>query len=172
MKKGLLIVLFLLTAKMVSAQAFSNFSENQELKFNIGLFLATTSVEFAYEYYLSDDTSLSITMHFDGDQKDFNGGFGLGPSFRAYFGYNPRSGPFAEAFGLYMKGEKEVGSSLNRVTRDYAGLALGLGAGHKWVTRSERFSLELFGGFGRNITPESFQDDFMFRAGLSVGFRF
>ena len=51
MKKGLLVVLLLLSAKTINAQAFSNFDENQELKFNIGLFLATTSIEFGYEYF-------------------------------------------------------------------------------------------------------------------------
>lgn len=172
MKKILLVVLLLLSVKTINAQAFSNFDQNQELKFNIGLFLATTSIEFGYEYFLSEDTSLGAILHFDGDQKDFNGGFGFGPSFRAYFGYNPRSGPFAEAFGLYLKGEKTIGDIDNRVVREYGNLALGLGAGHKWVTRSERFSLELNGGFGRNISPEDFQDSFMFRAALSIGFRF
>lgn len=172
MKKGLLVVLFLLGAKMVSAQAYSNFDKNQEVKFNIGMFLATTSAEFGYEYFLGDDTSVGAILHFDGDGEDYNGSFGFGPNFRAYFGDMPRSGAFAEAFGLYIKGEKKYNEMGSRVVGDYNGVALGLGGGYKWVTRSERFTLELNGGFGRNINPKEFQDDFIFRAGLSVGFRF
>jgi hypothetical protein len=47
-----------------------------------------------------------------------------------------------------------------------------LGLGNKWVTRSQKFALEVFGGFGRNINTEEFQDSFMYRAGLAIGFRF
>ncbi|MGJ8658248.1 DUF3575 domain-containing protein [Cellulophaga fucicola] len=172
MKKGLLVLLFILTAKMVSAQAYSNFDKNQEVKFNIGMFLATTSVEFGYEYFLGDDTSVGAILHFDGDAEDYNGSFGFGPNFRAYFGDTPRSGAFAEALGLYIKGEKKVTESGSRIKKEYGNVALGLGGGYKWVTRSERFTLELNGGFGRNINPKDFQDDFIFRAGLSIGFRF
>tara|TARA_R110002050_G_scaffold130204_16_gene251847 strand:- start:354 stop:539 length:186 start_codon:yes stop_codon:yes gene_type:complete len=55
---------------------------------------------------------------------------------------------------------------------DYSTTAIGLGADSKWTTRSQRFILEINGGLGRNINPEDFQKDFMFRAGLSIGFRF
>ncbi len=165
--------LLLLFSALANAQAYPRFSDNHELKFNIGLFLATTTVDFSYEYFLGEDTSLGGTVYFDSDAKDYNGNFGIGPNFRAYFGFQPRSGFFAEAFGLYYTGEEEVQETgpANRA-RDYNSLALGLGLGNKWVTRSQRFSLEAFAGFGRNINPEEFQDTFMYRAGLSIGFRF
>lgn len=152
------------------AQAYPRFTNNSELKFNIGLFLATTTVDFSYEYFLGEDTSIGGTVYFDNDATDYNGNFGIGPNFRAYFGYQPRSGFFAEAFGLYYTGEDD--SLASQPNAQYNTLALGLGLGNKWVTRSQRFSLEVFGGFGRNISPEDFQDTFMYRAGLSVGFRF
>lgn len=158
---------------MGHAQAYPRFTANSELKFNIGLFLATTTVDFSYEYYLSEDTSIGGTVYFDNDATDYNGNFGIGPNFRAYFGYGPRSGFFAEAFGLYFTGEDDGQSSQELLGKAaYNTLSLGLGLGNKWVTRSQRFSLEVFGGFGRNINPEEFQDTFMYRAGLSVGFRF
>lgn len=162
-----------LCGTLAYAQAYPRFDTGHEIKFNIGLFLATTTVEGSYEYYLSEDTSIGATVYFDDDARDYNGNFGIGPNFRAYFGYEPRSGFFAEAFGLYYTGEEdpdpEVASLRNQ---DYNTLALGLGLGNKWVTRSQKFALELFGGFGRNINPEEFQDNFMYRAGLSIGFRF
>jgi len=55
---------------------------------------------------------------------------------------------------------------------DYRTLALGLGGGFKLVTFSEKFAVELNGGFGRNINPDPYLNDFMFKAGLSLGFRF
>ena len=171
MKK--IVILCLLWCGLMNGQAYPRFSNSQELKFNIGLFLATTTVDFSYEYYLNEDTSIGGTVYFDNDAQDYNGNFGIGPNFRAYFGYGPRSGFFAEAFGLYYTGEDESQDAvLGRRNQDYNTLALGLGLGNKWVTRSERFSLEIFGGFGRNINPEEFQDTFMYRGGLSIGFRF
>ena len=173
MKQILLWIPVILFSAYTSAQAYPIFSDEHELKFNIGLFLATTTVDFSYEYYLSEDTSLGGTVYFDNKGEDYNGNFGIGPNFRAYFGYNPRSGFFAEAFGLYYTGEEEISiNGLDVRLEDYNSIALGLGLGSKWVTRSQKFSLELFGGFGRNINPEEFQDSFIYRGGLSVGFRF
>lgn len=172
MKHVLLHLCVFLFVLSLSAQAYPVLTEDHEVKFNIGLFLATTTVDMSYEYYLSEDTSIGGTVYFDNESTDFNGDFGLGANFRAYFGYRPRSGFFAEAFGLYYTGEEELESGGVRPTADYSSVALGLGLGNKWVTRSQRFSLEIFGGFGRNINPEDFQDSFIYRGGLSVGFRF
>ena len=172
MKRILLFLCISLFSVSVFAQAYPVLTEDHEIKFNIGLFLATTSVEMSYEYFLSEDTSIGGTVYFNSDSTDFNGDFGLGANFRAYFGYRPRSGFFAEAFGLYYTGEEELESGGIRPTADYSSVALGLGLGNKWVTRSQRFSLEIFGGFGRNINPEEFQDSFIYRGGLAIGFRF
>ena len=172
MKRVLLFFSLFLFGIYVSAQAYPVLTEDHEVKFNIGLFLATTTVELSYEYYLSEDTSIGGTVYFDNDSDDYNGDFGLGANFRAYFGYRPRSGFFAEAFGLYYSGEEDLGSGGLTPRADYSSVALGLGLGNKWVTRSQRFSLEIFGGFGRNINPEEFQDSFIYRGGLSIGFRF
>jgi len=171
MKK--LTILIFLCGTLVQAQAYSRFDTSHEIKFNIGLFLATTTVEGSYEYFLGEDTSIGGTIYVDNDALDYNGDFGLGPNFRAYFGYEPRSGFFAEAFGLYYTGKEATQDPvLGRQNQDYNTLALGLGLGSKWVTRSQKFALEVFGGFGRNINPQEFQDQFMYRGGLSIGFRF
>jgi hypothetical protein len=166
--------LFLISISTSSfAQAYQNESFDHEIKFNIGHFLATSTVEMGYEYYLNGDTSLGGTLYFNGDATDYNGNFGIGPNLRAYFGYAPRSGFFAEVFGLYYTGEEdEESQNLGSRNYDYSTMAIGLGAGSKWTTRSQRFILEINGGLGRNINPEDFQNDFMFKAGLSLGFRF
>ena len=171
MKKLLLLGIFL-SGHFIMAQAYPRFYNNNELKFNIGLFLATTTVEGSYEYYFSEDTSIGATVYFDNDATDYNGDFGIGPNLRAYFGYQPRSGFFAEAFGLYYTGEDDEFGEDDPRNPEYSTVAIGLGLGNKWSTRDEKFTLEAFGGFGRNINPEDFQDTFMYRAGVSIGFRF
>ncbi|WP_299434180.1 hypothetical protein [uncultured Maribacter sp.] len=175
MKKIIAIAIFILSSNYIVAQAYSNSDNIHEIKFNIGQFLITSSAEISYEYYINEDTSIGATMYFDGDSDDYNGNFGLGANVRAYFGYNPKSGVFAEAFGLYYTGEDEIedtASVLGVRNKDYSTAALGLGGGYKWATRSDKFTVELSGGLGRNINPEDFQNTFMFRAGLSIGFRF
>ena len=172
MKK--LLALILITSSTISfSQAYRNYDQNQELKFNIGLFLASTTVEGSYEYFFTEDTSLGGTFYFDNTPLDYNGSFGIGPNFRAYFGYAPRSGFFAEAFGLYYTGMLDDNyRDPDTVKNHYNTTALGIGLGHKFVTYSQKFSLEFNAGIGRNINPLAYQDTFMYRAGLCIGFRF
>jgi len=171
--KNLCTVIVLLSIGLANAQAYPRFNNNNELKFNIGLFLASSTVEGSYEYFFNEDTSIGGTLYFDNDALDYNGNFGIGPNLRAYFGYVPRSGFFAEAFGLYYTGEDEIpNNNLGVRNNDYSTTALGLGIGNKWVTQSDNFSIEVSAGLGRNVNPEVFQDTFMFRAGFSLGFRF
>ncbi|AWX44212.1 hypothetical protein HME9304_01212 [Flagellimonas maritima] len=171
MKKLFFLGLFL-SCYFMNAQAYPRFDNDHEVKLNAGLFLVTGAVEGSYEYFLGEDTSIGGTVYFNSDATEYNGDFGIGTNFRAYFGYQPRSGFFAEAFGLYYTGEDEVDDPNALRNNDYSTLALGLGLGNKWATRSEKFTLEIFGGFGRNINPEDFQDTFMYRGGLAIGFRF
>ena len=172
MKKLCIVILFL-SASLASAQAYPRINNDNELKFNIGLFLASSTVEGSYEYFFNEDTSIGGTIYFDSDATDYNGDFGIGPNLRAYFGYTPRSGFFAEAFGLYYTGEDKIpDNNLGVRNYDYSTTALGLGVGNKWVTQSDKFSMEISAGIGRNINPEDFQDTFMFRGGFSIGFRF
>ncbi len=165
--------ILLLSVSLARSQAYPVTDVNHEVKFNMGLFLATTTLEGSYEYIINGDTSIGGTIYFDNDDSDYNGDFGIGPNFRAYFGYGYADGFFAEAFGLYYRGREEVPQDFAS-PRDfeYGTFALGLGIGGKWVTRSQKISFEMNGGFGRNINPEDFQDTFMYRLGLSIGFRF
>ncbi|WP_291865026.1 hypothetical protein [Maribacter sp.] len=171
MKKVIVLIILIGASYFLSAQGSSE--NNDEIKFNVGHFLATSTIGFAYEHYINEDTSIGGDIYFDNKATDYNGNFGLGANIRAYFGYEPRSGFFAEAFGLYYTGEDDIpDNNLGQRNVDYSTLALGLGGGFKLVTFSERFTVELNGGFGRNISPEDYQDTFMYKAGLSVGFRF
>ena len=171
--KNWFTAIVLLTTIYLQGQAYPDPAIRQEVKLNMGLFLATTTVEGSYEYFISSDTSLGLTAYFDNDDTDFNGDFGIGPNFRAYFGYGYADGFFAEVFGLYYTGRDEDFQDFGSPREvDYNTFALGLGIGGKWVTRSQRLAFEITGGFGRNVNPEDFQDSFMYRLGLSIGFRF
>jgi hypothetical protein len=138
----------------------------------MGRFLTTTAIEGSYEYYFSPDTSLGGTIFFNGDGLGRTGNFGIGPNLRAYFGYKPKSGIFGEAFGLYYTGDINIENNLGFRNNDYGTVAVGFGLGHKWSTFRQKLTMEINAGLGRNINPHEFQDSFMYRAGLSFGFRF
>ncbi len=172
MKNIFIILTILLFSTRLAAQAYPDRTIRNEVKFNMGLFLATTTLEGSYERFITDDMSIGATLYFDNDGSDYNGDFGIGPNFRAYFGYGYAEGFFAEAFGLYYSGRDADIPLVNPRDQEYNTFALGLGLGGKWATRSQKFSFEINGGFGRNVNPEVFQDSFMYRFGASIGFRF
>ena len=138
----------------------------------MGRFLASTAIEGSYEYYFTPDTSIGGTLYFNGDALDNTGNFGIGPNLRAYFGYNPKSGVFAEAFGLYYTGKNDLENNLGNRNYDYNTTAIGLGLGSKWSTYGEKLTFEISAGLGRNISQKEFQNSFIYRAGLSLGLRF
>lgn len=172
MKKLLLLALLFSGGFIMNAQAYRNGYNDHEVRFNMGRFLATTAIEGSYEYYFTPDTSIGGTIFLNGDRLSRTGNFGIGPNLRAYFGYNPKSGIFAEAFGLYYTGEIDTTNNLGARNNDYSTTALGLGLGSKWSTFGQKLTFEIYGGLGRNINQQEFQNAFMYRAGLSLGFRF
>ncbi len=170
--KKLALLLVVLSGLATTAQEYRPYYNNHELRFNMGRFLATTAVEGSYEYYFTPDTSIGGTVFFNGDGLERTGNFGIGPNLRAYFGYNPKSGIFAEAFGLYYTGETDITNNLGTRNNDYSTIALGLGLGRKWSTFGQKLTMEIYAGLGRNVNQQEFQDALMYRAGLSLGFRF
>lgn len=153
-------------------QAYGPVRNNHEIRFNMGRFLATTAIEASYEFYFTPDTSIGGSLYFNGDPQGQLGSFGIGPNLRAYFGYRPKSGIFAEAFGLYYTGEQEPEELPDLGSHNYGTTALGLGLGSKWSTYGDKLTLEVSAGLGRNINPQNFQNSFMYRGSLAMGFRF
>lgn len=172
MKKLIFLFLLLSGGCIINAQAYRDGYTDHELRFNMGRFLATTAIEGSYEYYFTPDTSIGGTVFFNGDGIGRTGNFGIGPNLRVYFGYNLKSGIFAEAFGLYYTGKVDITDNLVARNNNYSTTALGLGLGNKWSTFGQKLTFEIYGGLGRNINQQEFQGAFMYRAGLSLGFRF
>lgn len=170
--KKFLIILSLLIGGTLYAQEYRPYYNNHEFRFNMGRFLATTAVEGSYEYYFTPDTSIGGTVFFNGDAFGRAGNFGIGPNLRAYFGFRPKSGIFAEAFGLYYTGQNNFEDNLGIRDFDYSTIAIGLGIGRKWSTFGEKLTFEMSAGIGRNINHDEFQNTFLFRGGISIGFRF
>ncbi|MGB5553795.1 MAG: hypothetical protein WBM83_03985 [Flavobacteriaceae bacterium] len=171
--KNAVFIILILSGGVMNAQAYRERSYNDhEIRFNMGRFLATTAVEGSYEYYFTPDTSIGGTVYFNGDAFGRSGNFGIGPNLRAYFGFRPKSGIFVEAFGLFYNGRNDIANPISINEYNYSTTAIGLGLGRKWSTFGEKLTFELSAGLGRNINPQEFQSTFMFRSGISLGFRF
>lgn len=175
--KKILFLFALLSSTMLFSQQgyyYDNYGNENELKFNIGWFLADATAEFSFEHFINDEASIGATVYFDAESTDSSGSFGIGPNFRGYFGRQPRSGLFVEGFALYYTGEEDivVEDPSPDFTNNFSTFALGVGVGHKWTTLSDQFSVEFNLGVGRNVNPKDFQEDFIGRAALSIGFRF
>ncbi|SHI39271.1 hypothetical protein [Pseudozobellia thermophila] len=153
-------------------QGYAPVRNHHEIRFNMGRFLATSAIEGSYEFYFTPDTSIGGSLYLNGDPHGQLGNFGIGPNLRAYFGYRPKSGIFAEAFGLYYTGDQDPIDQPVLRTPNYHTTALGLGLGSKWSTYGDKLTLEVSVGLGRNIDPEDFQNSFMYRGSLAMGFRF
>ncbi len=170
--KNYILILSFFTTFYLGAQAYHDGYNNHELRFNMGRFLSSAAVEGAYEYYFTPDTSIGGTLYTNANPLSKTGNFGIGPNLRAYFGFEPKSGFFAEVFGLYYTGQTDLELNLGDRNNDYSNLAIGLGLGKKWSTFGQKLSLEVSAGIGRNMREYQFTNPFIYRSGLSLGFRF
>ena len=76
MKK--VLTFFLCLSSLVAvAQAYPAYDNAHEIKLNVGLFLATGTVEGSYEYFFAEDISIGGTIYADNKPTDFNGNFSL-----------------------------------------------------------------------------------------------
>ncbi len=170
--KNFALIIILLFGLTIHAQVYREGYNNHELRFNMGRFLTTAVIDVSYEYYFTPYASFGGTTFYNSGAVGTRANFGIGPNLRAYFGYNPKMGIFAEAFGLYYSGDIDTTNNLGSRDNDYSTTAIGLGLGRKWSTFGEKLSFEVSAGLGRNINQHEFQNSFLFRSGISVGIRF
>lgn len=167
MKKILLIAVLLI----------SSFSQaQQEIKVDILDALALKTLEFSYEYYTSERSSVgaSVLYNFEKRSSDFryNEKFMFTPYFRHYFTNNSNWNYFGEIFLGINKGEKEIdliGSNVKKY-EDYTDGALGVALGSKYIS-SGGLIVDLYGGLGRNMFSSDSRS-IVPRVGINVGYRF
>lgn len=166
-------------------------NKQNELKISVTSAIFLAALDVSYERILNGDTTFgtSIFVNIPTDNVDvaFPRDFSLTPFFRFYFESDSNAeGFFIETFGMF-----------NAITRNYVftdealesneellidddpersfNFSLGVSAGKKFVTDSG-FVAEGFLGVGRKIvntsSSENFDFNFVFRAGISLGYRF
>jgi hypothetical protein len=178
MKKSVLLLLLLCSIFTTHAQDSDEPAKNfNEIKLN-GLYLVLGALDITYERTLNEESAIGadIFIPFDDEtvNDDFN--FYVSPYYRLYFGKKYASGFFIEGFGLLSSYEQRTVdfSSIDPVINkdNKLALALGIGVGGKWITKSG-FIGELDLGIGRNlINSEDFINEIIGKISIGLGYRF
>ncbi len=185
MKKILIFTLAIVSSFALNAQEnneiIDTIIKKNEVKLN-ALFLVLGAFDVTYERLLNEESAVGINVVIPYDEEvllDLN--YFISPYYRLYFGKKYASGFFLEGFGLLSSINREVFSSFQgidpiidaRITEETTvNFALGIGIGGKWVTNNG-FVGELNLGVGRNIiNDKDFDEDFVGKVAITVGYRF
>ncbi|WP_299128333.1 DUF3575 domain-containing protein [uncultured Winogradskyella sp.] len=182
MKKSIIVLLFVCSFLNVSAQDTidkdSIDNPTSEIKLN-ALFMVVGAFNVSYEYLLNEESGLGLEVFipYDEEIKD-DIDFYLSPYYRMYFGNKYSSGFFLEGFGLLSTvtlNEITFFNNQGDITRTQrekeTNFALGIGVGGKWYTKSGLIG-ELSLGVGRNLITSDFNNDFVGKLGVTIGYRF
>jgi hypothetical protein len=180
MKKLLSLLFLLVSIFSVNAQEQidTDFTQNfNEVKLN-ALYLVIGAFDVVYERTLNDESALGINVFlpFDNDIKD-DIKYYISPYYRFYFGQKYAAGFFLEGFGMLNSTVENTiyyndGIDPSFSEKTVTDFALGIGLGGKWVT-NKGFIGELSFGVGRNLfNTNEFDDDFVAKASITIGYRF
>lgn len=164
MKK--IIVLFTL---FLSTYTFSQ----KEIKLDIADALVIKSLELSYENYVTDDSSIGISILFNlvGQDIDFryNENTMITPYYRHYFSTDKQWNFFGEGFMGINSGKKETVKNSGDYDIEYTDGALGIGVGTKYISKSG-LVIDAHAGVGRNLFGSD-SPVIVPRIGLNIGWR-
>ncbi|CAM1334435.1 DUF3575 domain-containing protein [Tenacibaculum aestuariivivum] len=148
----------------------------QEVKVDILDALAFKTLEFSYEYYTSERSSIGISALFNFEKRSadfkYNEKSMITPYFRHYFTSSSNWNYFGEVFLGVNTGENEVdvADGSEKKYESYTDGALGIAIGSKY-TSSGGFVIDVYGGLGRNMFSSE-SPSIVPRVGVNLGYRF
>jgi hypothetical protein len=167
MKKTILIITLL-----IGSFGFAQ----QEIKLDLADALIVKSLEFSYEKYLSEESSIGVSALFNlaKQSSDFryNENTMITPYYRHYFTTNSQWNLFGEGFFGINSGKYEVTNEASPEIsyEKYTDGALGVAVGTKYIA-SGGLIIDLYGGIGRNLFGTN-SPVLVPRVGLNIGWRF
>ncbi len=148
-----------------------------EIKLN-ALYLVIGAFDLTYEHLLNDESGLGVDVFIPFDEDIYESiNYYVSPYYRLYFGKKYAAGFFLEGFGMLNSYDEETINFISddnfvRENNTEVNFALGIGLGGKWVTDSG-FVGELNLGVGRNLINSELEEfDFVFKVGITIGYRF
>lgn len=176
MKKPIIILLitFLMSASLFSQEPVENnvVTNYNELKLN-ALYLVIGAFEVTYEATLNEESAVGVSVFLPIDKEVSNDiKFNISPYYRFYFGEKYAAGFFVEGFGMLNSTNRNIELFVEAEDDFRTDFALGFAVGGKWVTK-RGFSIELFGGIGRNLFNNDDTDyELIGKGGVNLGYRF
>ncbi|PQJ76364.1 hypothetical protein [Polaribacter glomeratus] len=167
MKKTILIITLL-----IGSFGFAQ----QEIKLDLADALIVKSLEFSYEKYLTDESSIGVSALFNlaKQSSDFryNENTMITPYYRHYFTTNSQWNLFGEGFFGINSGKYEVTDEASQEIsyEKYTDGALGVAVGTKYIATGG-LTIDLYGGIGRNLFGTN-SPVLVPRVGLNIGWRF
>lgn len=162
--------IFLAFALLISLLGFSQ----QEIKLDVADALIIRSLEFSYEKYLSEESSIGVSALFNLAKQDvsfrFNENSMITPYYRHYFTTSAEWNLFGEGFVGINSGKKETIKNSGNYDISYTDGALGVAVGMKYFA-SGGLVIDVYGGLGRNLFGTD-SPVIVPRLGLNVGWRF
>ncbi|MFS4418105.1 DUF3575 domain-containing protein [Maribacter sp. 2307ULW6-5] len=187
MKKPMAVLFFVMCALTAYAQDDPRMDDKHEIKTNAFNLILFKAPQFSYEYLINEESSFGASIMFnlveteDGSWSDepyYYERFAFTPYYRRFISSKYARGFFFEAFGMYnvqgdYDGDWDSNGGITYSDETSGNLAFGIALGGKLVSKGG-FLLEFYGGVGRNIITgnQNFANDFVPRAGLSLGYRF
>lgn len=162
--------IFLAITILISSYGFSQ----QEIKLDIADALIIRSLEFSYEKYLTEESSIGVSALFNLTKQDvgfrYNENTMITPYYRHYFTTNAQWNFFGEGFLGINSGKKETIKNSGDYDIKYTDGALGVAIGMKYIAKGG-LVIDVYGGLGRNLFGSD-SPVIVPRIGLNVGWRF
>jgi hypothetical protein len=162
----------LLIALLMGSLGFAQ----QEIKLDIADALIIRSLEFSYENYLTNESSIGVSALFNLAKQTTNFRYNentmITPYYRHYFTTDSEWNFFGEGFFGINSGKYEVTDEASQEIRykKYTDGALGVAVGTKHIA-SGGLVIDVYGGIGRNLFGSN-SPILVPRIGLNVGWRF
>lgn len=161
--------IFLVVTLLISLLGFAQ----QEIKLDVADALIIRSLEFSYEQYLTENSSVGVSALFNLAKQDvgfrYNENSMFTPYYRHYFTTNAQWNFFGEGFLGINSGKKESIKNSNNYDIKYTDGALGIAAGLKYIATGG-LVIDVYGGLGRNLFGSD-SPVIVPRIGLNVGWR-
>lgn len=162
--------IFLAITILISSYGFSQ----QEIKLDIADALIIRSLEFSYEKYLTEESSIGVSALFNLTKQGvgfrYNENTMITPYYRHYFTTNAQWNFFGEGFLGINSGKKETIKNSGDYDIKYTDGALGVAIGMKCIAKGG-LVIDVYGGLGRNLFGSD-SPVIVPRIGLNVGWRF
>ncbi|PIE48288.1 MAG: hypothetical protein CSA40_01155 [Flavobacteriales bacterium] len=187
MKRTLITIALIVTSMTTFAQKY-----NQDVSANIFNVIVNRWIDFSYEYYANEESSVGLTLQtrlVDENKHDHNRSYAVSPFFRYYVSDDENNvGLFGEVFIKLNGGYEKVESANNTLPGNdtradepdnssipisydkYNNMALGISGGYKY--RSDKGFVAIgYAGVGRNLL-NSGGPNVVGRIALSIGYAF